>query len=178
MIYCCKKIERRSVRRYDYQEAMIYKEEKLNNACIRKATLADLSQISDCAVKAFSIYVERIGREPAPMIADFETQLRKGYIYVISDETEIFGYVVFWTQSNHLHLESLAVDPQYKGYGLGKRLIMFVENQAKEWGHKSVELCTNLKMYENLEMYPRLGYHETGRRIEDGYNRVYFRKEL
>lgn len=31
-------------------------------------------------------------------------------------------------------------------------------------------------MTENLRLYPSLGFVETGRRVEDGYRRVYFRK--
>jgi hypothetical protein len=33
-------------------------------------------------------------------------------------------------------------------------------------------------MVENLQLYPRLGFVETERRVEDGYRRVYFRKTL
>ncbi len=30
----------------------------------------------------------------------------------------------------------------------------------------------------NRSLYPRLGYSETGRRMEDGFDRVFYRKEL
>lgn len=43
---------------------------------------------------------------------------------------------------------------------------------------EAVHLYTNEKMVENLAIYPRLGYAETGRRHEDGFNRVYFEKRL
>ncbi len=33
-------------------------------------------------------------------------------------------------------------------------------------------------MHENLRFYPRLGYREVGRRLEDGFRRVYFSKQL
>jgi hypothetical protein len=33
-------------------------------------------------------------------------------------------------------------------------------------------------MHENLELYPRLGYRQTDRRVEDGFERVYFSKKL
>lgn len=38
---------------------------------IRPATVADLPTVRQCAVDAYGLYVERIGRKPAPMIADF-----------------------------------------------------------------------------------------------------------
>ena len=33
-------------------------------------------------------------------------------------------------------------------------------------------------MTENLRFYPRLGFHRTGARIEDGFDRVDFEKRL
>jgi hypothetical protein len=33
-------------------------------------------------------------------------------------------------------------------------------------------------MFENLGLYLKMGFVETGRREEDGFERVYFRKEL
>jgi hypothetical protein len=41
-----------------------------------------------------------------------------------------------------------------------------------------VRLCTNEAMTENLVFYPRHGYRETGRGIQDGYRRVFFSKSL
>ena len=42
----------------------------------------------------------------------------------------------------------------------------------------AVTLYTNEAMVENLQLYPRLGYVETGRGVEEGYRRVYFEKRL
>ena len=39
-------------------------------------------------------------------------------------------------------------------------------------------LASNAAMTANLALYPRLGYRRTGRRVENGYDRVYFEKEL
>lgn len=33
-------------------------------------------------------------------------------------------------------------------------------------------------MTDNLSIYPRLGYVEVERRLEDGFNRVFFEKRL
>jgi hypothetical protein len=39
-------------------------------------------------------------------------------------------------------------------------------------------LCTNAAMTENLDFYPRRGFHETGRGVQDGFHRVFFAKAL
>ncbi len=77
-----------------------------------------------------------------------------------------------------LELENVAVDPAEQGLGHGRALVAFAEGHARELGLTAVELYTNEAMVENLRLYPRLGFVETGRRVEDGYRRVYFRKTL
>ena len=57
-------------------------------------------------------------------------------------------------------------------------LIDFAERRARELGLPAVTLYTNEAMVENLRLYPRLGFVETERRVEDGYRRVFFRKAL
>jgi ribosomal protein S18 acetylase RimI-like enzyme len=49
---------------------------------------------------------------------------------------------------------------------------------AQGKGLDTVELYTHERMVEALSFYRGLGYVETGRRIEDGYARVYLRKSL
>ena len=145
---------------------------------IRKAVAQDLEAVRNCARAAYAHYVERIGREPAPMVADFSAAIERGEVDVIDVVGELAGYVVFYPESDHLHLENVAVDPVFQGQGLGYRLIEHVESSARQLGFERVELYTNAKMTENLELYPRLGYRQFDRRIEDGFDRVYFSKSL
>lgn len=145
---------------------------------IRPAQASDLSSIRKCAEAAYGKYVERIGKRPAPMIADFAGQVSKGIVHILLKDSMIAGFVVFYRRGDHVHLESVAVDPAFQNRGYGLQLINHVEKTAVEAGVQAVELYTNAKMTENLSFYPRLGYEETGRRIEDGFDRVFFRKAL
>ena len=52
------------------------------------------------------------------------------------------------------------------------------EARAQEMSLGAIELYTNEVMEENFPFYAALGYAVTGRDVEDGYNRVYFRKGL
>ncbi len=111
------------------------------------------------------------------MVADFASSVRDGHAYVALDRAgSVCGFSVFYPRGDHLHLENVAVAPGYQGRGLGKLLIEHCEQSARTLGCGAVELYTNEKMIENLGLYPALGYVETGRRHEDGFNRVYFRK--
>ena len=146
---------------------------------IRQAIPSDEPEIRKCAEQAYARYVPLIGRKPAPMVADFATRITEGNVYVATDEQLGFqGFIVFLFQGSHVLLENVAVLPHLAGRGVGKALILFCENAARDRGIGVVRLYTNEKMTENLSIYPRLGYAEMGRRAADGFNRVYFEKML
>ena len=113
------------------------------------------------------------------MDADFAAQIAAGEVYVAADADGAFqGFIVFFPEDGHMFLENVAVMPQAAGKGVGKSLTGFCEDEAKRLGLGSVKLYTNEKMIENLSIYPRLGYLETERRTENGFNRVFFEKRL
>lgn len=112
------------------------------------------------------------------MVADFASQVARGWVRVAERDGRLAGYVVVERRARELHLESVAVFPEHTGTGLGRRLVAAVEEEARRLGLPAVTLYTNARMHENLTLYPRLGYIETGRRHEDGFDRVYFEKRF
>lgn len=150
---------------------------------IRKAISTDLPRVQQCAHDAYLTYVVAIGRRPAPMVADFGEQITRGIVYVAETDGEIVGYIVFYPQEraggeNNLFVENIAVSPSVAGRGIGTALMNHAAACAKESGLSSIRLYTNAKMLENLRWYPKIGYRETGRVTEDGFDRVYFEKGL
>ena len=146
---------------------------------IRKAVADDVAAIRECSDKAFSGYIPLIGRQPAPMTADFSAQIAAGQIYVaLNDGGDLLGYIAFFPQGNHMNLDSIAVLPAASGRGIGKKLITFCEDEARRLGLEAVHLYTNEMMTANLSIYPRLGYVEVDRRTDEGFNRVFFQKKL
>jgi len=145
-------------------------------ARIRPAGPEDLDAIRRIARAAYALYVPRIGREPAPMVADFTASIAAGAAWVAG--APVVGFVVAYRRGDHWHLENVAVEPSAQGTGLGGALIAHVEAMARAAGAVAVELYTNARMTENMSLYPRLGYTETGRALENGFDRVFYRKEL
>jgi len=143
---------------------------------IRSAKITDIPAIKDCAKAAYEKYVSRIGREPAPMQANFAHQLASHSIDVVENHNGIVGYIIYRVQKTELMLENVAVHPTHSGKGLGRALIDHVENTARNQQAEKIVLYTNEAMTENLLMYPRLGYVETHRIEEEGFKRVYFEK--
>jgi ribosomal protein S18 acetylase RimI-like enzyme len=146
---------------------------------IRQAVANDEAAVRACAEQAYSQYISTIGRKPAPMSADYRTQIAEGLVHLATGEQdELRGFIVFFPVDQHMLLENVAVSEAGRGQGIGKALIQFCEAEARRLGLASVRLYTNAKMTDNLSIYPRLGYLEVERRTEDGFDRVYFEKTL
>ncbi len=145
---------------------------------IRPATAGDVSAMIAIATAAYVVYVPRIGREPAPMVADFASHVVKGEAYVLETGGEVVAYIVTFRKDDAQFVENVAVHPGHQGHGHGYQLMDFAESLARRAGLRRLALYTNAKMTENLDFYPRLGYVETHRVHEDGFDRIYFEKRL
>lgn len=145
---------------------------------IHRARPEDGRFVRDIAREAYGPYVKRIGREPAPMVADFAALIDAAEVWVAVDFAEILGYIVMRASTASLHIENVAVSPPRHGEGVGKALLDFAEAEATRLSIPRMDLYTNAAMRENLSLYPRLGWVETGRRTEDGFERVYFEKPV
>jgi len=145
---------------------------------IRQAVPGDVSSVRAVVEAAYARYVPRIGRLPAPMTADYEGLVAAGEVWVGDADGRVVGVLVVRASGEALELENVAVDPDEQGHGLGRMLVSFAEDRTRALGLQAIELYTNEAMVENLELYPRLGFVETGRRVEDGFRRVYFKKTL
>ena len=145
---------------------------------VRPASRDDIGAIRQCVKRAYTMYVPRMGKKPAPMLADYTKLVDNNAVHVAVVEPMIAGLIVMFGQDDHWFVENIAVDPMFQGRGLGTRLMAFAETEARGHAHTRVELYTHQKMTENLGFYPKLGYERFDERVEEGYRRVYFRKFL
>jgi ribosomal protein S18 acetylase RimI-like enzyme len=145
---------------------------------LRPARPQDVAAIADCARAAYERYVERIGRKPAPMVADFAALVAADEVHVLTKSDALAGFIVVRPGSDHLFVENVAVHPARQGQGLGKKLLDFAAAEARGRGLPALRLYTNVKMTETFPFYRNLGFVETERRHEDGFDRVYMVKTL
>ena len=75
-------------------------------------------------------------------------------------------------------MENIAVRPASQGTGVGRALLAHAETGPPGLGLAELTLYTNSAMTENIELYSRLGWHETHRRTERGFQRVFFSKPV
>src|SRR5262249_35456370 len=145
---------------------------------IRKATAEDTARIRAIARAAYAKYVPRIGREPAPMVADFAAEVAAGHVVVIATAGAADGSIVAPTAADPHLIGNIARDPARQGQGLVGRLMDPAVGEAKRRRLPAIRLYTNVAMTENLSMYAHMGFVETHRAVEKGANRVYLRWTL
>ncbi len=145
---------------------------------IRAACAADVPRIGEIARAAYLRYVARIGREPAPMTADFAAEIAAGRVVVIDAGGRLVGYLVAWPETDAYFIENIAVDPAEQGRGFGRQLMIHAEREARRQGLPAIRLYTTAAMSENLSLYGRMGFAETHRAIEQWFSRVFMRRVL
>jgi N-acetylglutamate synthase-like GNAT family acetyltransferase len=143
---------------------------------IRPASRGDVGALTELARKAYAHYTERMGKEPAPMKADYQTLVDTGGVWVAERDDVLVGLLVLKFESDHVLLDNVAVSPEAQGGGIGGRLLDFTDEQAREHGVSEVRLYTNEAMTENLAYYASRGFVETHRATDHGYRRVFFTK--
>jgi ribosomal protein S18 acetylase RimI-like enzyme len=146
---------------------------------IRSANPADRSAIESIVDEAYAIYIDRIGKPPGPMLDDYGALIAAGAVHVLAPDGEsIAALIVLLEKSDHLLLDNIAVRRDRQHQGLGRSLIAFAEDEARRRGFDEIRLYTHVAMVENIALYTRLGFAETGRGRDSGYDRAFMIKRL
>jgi N-acetylglutamate synthase-like GNAT family acetyltransferase len=150
----------------------------LQKALIREARAGDAEAVKACVVAAFEHYIPRIGKPPAPMLLDFPAEIEARHVWLAESDGSVAGALVQYETEFGFYIDTVAVQPQLKGSGVGKALLQYAEQEAARRGYDSLYLVTNSKMVENQVLYPKIGYVEYDRQLQAGYQRVFYRKQL
>jgi len=145
---------------------------------IRLAYLDEAAWARDLVRSAYRHYIPRMGREPAPMQADYAALIAAQEVHVLVDGGERVGLIVLRPEEDALFVENVAIDPGHQHHGHGHALMAFAESEARRLGRSKVSLYTHETMTENLRFYLRLGFREVGRYEQDGFRRVFLEKTL
>jgi ribosomal protein S18 acetylase RimI-like enzyme len=145
---------------------------------MRAAEPGDVAAVLACVKAAYEQYVAAMGRKPAPMLADYPQLIDDGFVRVAVAGETIVGVLVMWPEPDHLYVDNIAVLPEAQGTGLGQMLLAEADAAARRSGRGEIRLYTNEKMTANLTYYARRGFVETHRAEAEGYNRVYFSRQV
>ena len=144
---------------------------------VRLAGPGDIPAMQEIAVRAYAPYIARMGQEPAPMRPDFAGHIANDTVFV-SDEGEVQAYAVIIIGDGEPLLDNIAVDPRAQGQRLGSKLLSHIEVYLRDKGFSAYSLYTNVHMTENIAWYIRAGFTESSCGMQDGFERVFFRKAL
>lgn len=145
---------------------------------IRVAVENDLPRVAVIVRAAYAPHAMRMDRLPGPMLDDYRARITAGSLFLLEDRRTAVGLIVLLERPDHLLLDNVAVDPAFQGQGHGRALIAFAEAETRRRGLPELRLYTHESMVENIALYARLGFEETHRALQDGYQRVFMRKRL
>lgn len=85
--------------------------------------------------------------------------------YLVAQHREAaVGYVGVWIILDEGHITNVAVDPRYRGRGIGSRLLDAVTEVARQQGVTRMTLEVRVSNTPAQQLYKRLGYRVSGMR--------------
>ncbi|MBW8734608.1 MAG: GNAT family N-acetyltransferase [Asticcacaulis sp.] len=75
-------------------------------------------------------------------------------------------------------IKRLWIDPATRGLGIGRKLLMALEDMARDMGMDCVRLDSNRALTEALALYRKCGYAEVECFNDDPYAQMWFDKAL
>jgi GNAT superfamily N-acetyltransferase len=123
---------------------------------------------------AYAPHAALIGRRPAPMDEDHAAQIAAGQVWIAPPH----GVIVLAETPEGLLVDNVAVHPEGQGQRIGSALLAFAEAEARRRGIARLHLYTHAMMAENVARYVRLGWRETHRATQHGFDRVFMEKLL
>jgi GNAT superfamily N-acetyltransferase len=145
---------------------------------LRPAKAEDAPGVAACICEAYVHYIERIGKQPGPMIEDYADVISQFHVHVAQVASRVVAAIVLKVTDEGFYVDNVAVRPSVKGQGIGRLLLELAEAEACRQGFKTIHLATHELMTENRALYSRIGYVEYDHRIVNGYARVFLRKAL
>ena len=132
------------------------------NWTIRRADVRDADGLSRCFDAAYAQYSERIDDLPS-MSENCAEEIAQYLVWVAEAEGAIVGGLVLVPSDGFLLLANVAVHPDNRGAGLGRRLLTLAETEAVDRGHAEMRLNTHADMPEITRLYERNGWLQVSR---------------
>lgn len=76
----------------------------------------------------------------------------------------VVGYCGFWVVAQEAHISTIAVEPRYRGRGIGQLLLVTAIEKALELGATLVSLEVRVSNFAAQNLYRKYGFKRVGRR--------------
>lgn len=145
---------------------------------MRRATPGDVPALRAVQQAAFAWNRAVLGVEPLPLLADYDEVVATKECWLAEDDGQVRGAIVLEPEGEALLVWSVAVAPEQQGAKLGRRLMAFAEDRAREQGLGALTLYTGEKLRKNIDWYQRLGFSISGIEALADRNIVHMRKPV
>lgn len=130
-----------------------------NKICIRPMQDKDVPQVAELEAKIFSLpWSEDSFRK----ILTFPEQ-----ILLVAEEEEVCGYGILFIAADQADVSNIAVDPAWRGQGIGDRLMKEMLSHAHEAGVKEVFLEVRESNAPAIGLYKKYGFEQIS--VRKGY---------
>ena len=128
----------------------------ISSVAFRQMREEDLNQIMEIEKKSFA----------TPWTYDaFYNELHTNQFahYVVAEvDQEIIGYCGLWVIIDEGHITNIAILPEYRGNGLGEKLLLAVIDTARELGAETLTLEVRVSNDVAKGLYRKLGFQDGG----------------
>lgn len=93
-----------------------------------------------------------------------ELDLPFSWVWVAKIKNELIGYCCCWEIEGELQIANLAVHPEFRNQGIGKKILQEILNRACQRKVKKVTLEVRESNQFGLKLYYAFGFAEIGRR--------------
>jgi len=126
---------------------------------LRSARPEDMPALAEMDARAF----DPIWHYPAN---DLMELMVRGRVQIADDDGTIAGYTGLLLNNNgEAHLARLAVNPDYQGHGIGRKLLADAIEAARSEGLRDFALNTQISNQRSQSLYRSVGMTETGVRL-------------
>jgi ribosomal-protein-alanine N-acetyltransferase len=129
----------------------------LDNLKIERMTLADIPEVVKIERESFSD-----PWEVESFLLDLKN--KNAYPLVAKIEGKVIGYTSLWIVEDEMDIANIAVAPEQRSQGMGKKLMQHILDLAKEKKCKKVSLDVRESNSSALKLYKSFGFEKKGRR--------------
>lgn len=114
------------------------------------------------------IYLEMTEAPPLEKVAGFQLGLiaKKGPVYYAINDTKVVGWCDVFPQENprqsHRGSLGMGILPDFRGQGIGTKLLEKVLAHAKDFGLEKVELHVYTTNNSGIALYKKMGFEQEG----------------
>jgi PPOX class probable F420-dependent enzyme len=91
-------------------------------------------------------------------VEDVRAAIARGGAFVACDGETVVGSARYQFRPGHTYAERVAVDPAYRGRGVGAALMQAIERVTRAAGRTEVQIGVRASLPSNLRFYEALGY--------------------